>query len=251
MEIFLNEWIIVNIIIVFSALLQAITGFGFAIMATPFLLMVMESRDCIQISIILSFFMSITMLPQVYKDVEKALFKRLVIGSIIGAPIGLWLFVSMPVQTVKLVVGVTVMIVALGALLRSKPGTAVAGGKKKTMDIYVETGTGVASGALTTSIGMPGVPLALYFSRGHIIKEYVRGTTLVFFVLVYTISILLQASAGELQWTTIKSSLMLIPATIVGTFVGSKLFNKINQRKFQLLVNAILLYTGLHMLWNL
>lgn len=55
----MQDWVLANIIVFFASLLQATTGFGFAIMATPFLLLVYNSRDCIQLSILLSFAIAI------------------------------------------------------------------------------------------------------------------------------------------------------------------------------------------------
>lgn len=245
----LNEWVLVNLIIALASLLQAITGFGFAIMATPFLLLVIDSRECIQISIFLSFFIAGVMVPKIKADIDWLLLKRLSAGSLAGAPAGLWLFVSLPVNTVKVFVAVTVLIVALFALF-SRP-RLLAGqeeGLLKRYRAWIETAVGFASGLLTASIGMPGVPLAMYFAQGHLGKEQIRSTTLAFFVVIYTVSMVLQGVAGQIYSQTVLSSLGLVPAALLGIVAGDRLFGKLNQQRFRLLVNVILLYTGLHML---
>ena len=245
----MNDWIIVNLIIVFASLLQAITGSGFAIMATPFLLLVIDSRECIQISIFLSFFIAVVMTPKIRHDINWAMFKRLVVGSLVGAPVGLWLFVSLPMAKIKLFVAVIVLIVALFTLFSRQPSEDEAEeGRFHRYKTWLEAAAGFGSGVLTTSIGMPGVPLAMYFARGHIAKEQIRSTTLAFFVVVYTVSLVLQAIAGEIESQTLLSSLALLPATLLGIAAGARLFGKFNQQHFRLLINIILLYTGLHML---
>lgn len=245
----MHEWLLVNLIIALAALLQAITGFGFAIMATPFLLLVMESRDCIQISIILSFFIAAVMVPKIKDNIDWLLLKRLVAGGIIGAPIGLGLFVSLPVSTVKVFVAIIVLLVAGFALLSSlKPRRDGQGTAFAPYRAWVEVIAGFASGILTVSIGMPGVPLAIYFSRGHIGKAEIRSTTLAFFIVVYIVSIILQGATGQIGRHIWLASLALVPVTLLGVLAGAKLFAKINQQRFQLLVNMILLYTGLHIL---
>lgn len=82
------EWILATVIVFFASVLQAATGFGFAIMATPFLLLVFDSRECVQISIILAFVVSLLLIRKIIKDVDKVLLRRLIIGSVVGVPLG-------------------------------------------------------------------------------------------------------------------------------------------------------------------
>ena len=247
----MNEWIIVNIIVLLAAALQAITGSGFAIMATPFLLIVMESRECILISIFLSFLITIIMTPQIRQHVDWTLFRRIAAGSLAGAPIGLWLFISLPLAAIKLTVAIVVLIVSAFTLWSwFFPANHAGASSFRRYRKFVEISTGMAAGLLTVSIGMPGVPLALYFAQGHIGKEQIRSTTLAFFIVIYIISIALQGLAGQIDSGTVLSTLKLIPATVAGIAVGARLFGKFKQRTFQLLINLTLVYTGLHMLFS-
>lgn len=245
----MSEWIIVNIIVLIAAALQAITGSGFAIMATPFLLVVMESRECIQISIFLSFLIAIIMTPRIRQHVDWLLFRRIAAGSAVGAPIGLWLFIALPLATIKMVVAIVVLIVSAFTLWSwFFPANHEHDHSINRYRTYVEIVTGMTAGILTVSIGMPGVPLAMYFAQGHIGKEQIRSTTLAFFIVIYIISIALQGGAGQIDSETVLSTLKLVPATVAGIAVGARLFGKVKQRTFQLLINLTLVYTGLHML---
>src|SRR5690625_6271974 len=55
---FLGEIILFIVIILLASILQTSTGFGFSIMATPFLLLMFEAREAIQINLILSLVIS-------------------------------------------------------------------------------------------------------------------------------------------------------------------------------------------------
>src|SRR6056297_2358529 len=77
------ELIIANIIVVVAALLQACTGFGFSILATPFLLLIFAPSEAIQINIILSILISAVMLPKIRIDIDFELLKKLILGSIL------------------------------------------------------------------------------------------------------------------------------------------------------------------------
>mgnify|MGYP005758040285 CR=1 FL=1 len=51
---------------------------------------------------------------------------------------------------------------------------------------------GGLSGLFTTSIGMPGPPLLLYFSGTDTQKEKLRETTLTLFLFIYFVSLVIQ-----------------------------------------------------------
>src|SRR5690606_23754737 len=86
---------------------------------------------------------------------------------------------------------------------------------------------GGLSGSLTTSIGMPGPPLLLYFSGTNTGKEKLRATTLAFYLWIYSISLLLQvlfAGTNKTIWT---SSVLALPLVLIGLVAGQLLFHKI------------------------
>lgn len=83
---------------------------------------------------------------------------------------------------------------------------------------------GGISGAFTTSIGMPGPPILLYFSGFNTTKEKLRGTTLTFYLWIYLVSLGVQvvfAGTSKEVWTT---SAAALPIVIAGLILGQFLF---------------------------
>ena len=253
----MQDWVLANIIVFFASLLQATTGFGFAIVATPFLLLVYNSRDCIQLSILLSFIIAIFLLPKIWRGIHYGLLRGLIVGSILGTPVGLLIFVYMSLELLKIFVGIVTLIVACFSLVKwykdrisrvsVKPESSVKETRTNSIDIGQRL-VGMCSGILTTSVGMPGVPLALYFSMNNISKEIIRSTTLAFFIAVYTFSVVVQIFTVHIEQNVIWSSASLVPAVTVGVICGHFLFPKVSQRLFQLIVNIILLSTAIYLL---
>lgn len=268
----MDEWLFASAIVFLASALQCITGFGFAIMATPFLLLVFDSRDNIQMSIILSFFIAIVLTPKIRHHIHYGLLKRLILGSILGVPLGLWFFAHVSLDILKMTVSLVILTVAfflLAKWLQNKtktvsdpPGECVLNETeipeepvvKSVVECFTDPAKrnelciGLFAGTLTTSIGMPGVPLALYFTAKNEKKEIIRSTTLAFFIVVYIFSMVLQVLTVKISWSVATSSLLLIPAAAAGVFLGNSLFAKINQRMFQLIANLILIYTGFYMI---
>lgn len=230
--------IIFVLIVLLASVLQTSTGFGFSILATPFLFLLFEPREAIQINLILSLIISLAIISKIKKDIDFGILKRFVIGSVMGLPFGIAFFKILDIENLKF--GISLIILMLTLLLIFKFRMKQTKGR----DLLV----GGISGSLTTSIGMPGPPLLLYFSGTDTQKETLRGTTLAFYLFIYLVSLLTQvlfAGTNQMVWI---SSGLAIPIVLLGLFLGQILFKFINQRIFRLFTYAILLFTGIYLL---
>lgn len=234
----LENWLMFLCIIIVASILQASTGFGFSIMATPFLLMLFLPHEAIQINIVLSLLISLILIFKVKNDVDFALLKRFIIGSIIGAPLGLFIFMSMNLNTLKL--GVGILLLVLTALLMSNVQIK----STRVRDFIV----GGISGVLTTSIGMPGPPLLLYFTGTNTEKGKLRATSLAFYLFIFSVSLITQIffmGTNNIVW---QSSLYALPIALVGLYIGQIIFKKLNQQLFRIFIYMLLICTGVFLL---
>lgn len=226
------------LIILFASILQTSTGFGFSIMATPFLLMIFEPREAIQINLILSLVISSALIMKIWKDVDTGILKRFIMGSFPGLPLGITIFLWTDTDLFKKGIGIVLLALTVLLILNFRLK------RTKRKDFAV----GGVSGLLTTGIGMPGPPLLLYFSGTDTNKETLRATTLAFYLFIYSVSLLIQvffAGTNTVIWT---SSAMALPLVFIGLYVGQLLFHHINQQYFRLFTYGILLFTGIY-LW--
>ncbi|SDN83111.1 sulfite exporter TauE/SafE family protein [Halobacillus aidingensis] len=226
------------IIILIASVLQTSTGFGFSIMATPFLLLLFEPAEAIQINLILSLVISSALIMKIKKDIDLGILKRFVTGSVIGLAIGIAVFLHMDMNRLKM--GVALMIIALTIMLILKFRM----NQSKERDLLI----GGISGSLTTSIGVPGPPILLYFSGTDTPKEIVRGTTLAFYLFIYFVSLIIQVVFAGTSKTTWVSSLWALPLVFLGLYLGGKLFKWIDPKVFRLFTYIILLFTGIYLL---
>jgi len=234
----LDTILIFFIIILVASVLQTSTGFGFSILATPFLLMIFEAREAIQINLILSLVISCALIYKIFKDIDYGALKRLIIGSVAGLPIGIIIFLLLDMNKLKLSISIIILILTLLLIFNVRIR------QTKGRDITV----GGLSGLLTTSIGMPGPPLLLYFSGIGSEKEKLRATTLAFYLFIYFFSLLIQVAFAGTNKTIWISSGYAVPIVVIGLFVGQLLFSKINQRLFRIFTYIILLFTGFYLL---
>src|SRR5699024_12362671 len=92
------------------------------------------------------------------------------------------LYLFLDIELLKMTVGVIILILTVLLILQ----VTMKQTKKKD---YI---TGGVSGVLTTSTGVPGPPLLLYFSGAGIDKTTLRSTTLAYYLFVYFASLMMQ-----------------------------------------------------------
>ena len=226
------------VIVLVATTLQVGTGFGFSIMATPFLLLLYDGHDAIQINIILSVVISLVMVFKIRHDADKAMLPQLIKGSIAGIPIGMAFFLILDVRFLKILVSVLILMLTFLLMLKLKIR------QSKWKDLL----SGGISGFLSTSLGMPGPPLLIYFSGIGMPKERMRSTILSFALVVYFVSFVLQLVLYGTNKTVWLASLSSLPVLAGGTFLGQLLFRKLSQRLFTTLTYLILVFTGAYLL---
>lgn len=207
-------------------------------MATPFLLLFFKPFEAIQINLLLSLVISAALIVKIKNDIDFGIVKRFVIGSAVGLPIGISIFLFMDMTQLK--IGISLIILVLTILLMFKFRLK----QTKNRDFLV----GGISGSLTTSLGMPGPPLLLYFSGTDTQKEKLRGTTLAFYLFIYLVSLVIQMIAAGTNRVIWVSSGIALPFVLLGLYLGQLVFQRINQRLFQIVTYIILLFTGIYLL---
>ncbi|KAB2333120.1 sulfite exporter TauE/SafE family protein [Cytobacillus depressus] len=227
-------------IVLLASVLQASTGFGFSLMATPFLFLIFEPREAVQINLILSLAISCTLVPKLKNEIDFAVLKRITIGSVAGLPIGLLVYLVLNLNILKVVISIIILLstVLLMLKLRIK--------QTKVRDFIV----GGISGAFTVSMGIAGPPLLLYFAGTDTEKEKLRSTALAFYLFIYSISLISHvtfAGTAKVIWF---SSAYAIPLIIIGLILGQFLYKRMNERLFMILIYIILLITGSQLLYN-
>ena len=228
-----------------AALVQSATGIGFGLIAGPVILIVVNTGSAIQIAILLSFLVALALAPPLYQYTPKPLLTRMALGTIAGLPLGILAFQSVDVTTLKLGVGICVVATAisvLNRLLRPRPSTAYPG--NRLYDIL----TGALSGAMSVSLAMPGPPAAARMAVLALSKEQIRATSLVLFTFSYAAAFAFQWALVGVTSDTLSLTLSLIPATLVGLYLGRKVVTWISERTFLWIIAAILAATAFTML---
>ncbi len=183
-----------------------------------------------------------------WKDVDRPLLTRLVVGLLIGTPFGVWLFLAMDIVWLKSVAAAAVVVMLV--LTARNHGRQVPARPEATGN--AEQGTmGLIAGLMGGSLGIPGpVPAAWMSAKGYG-KDAVRATILAMFVCSYTMALLLQLTMADIARDTFRLGFTLVPATIAGIFAGRWLSHHLTEETFRTILLVVLAATVILLLATL
>lgn len=229
-----------------GAAIQAATGFGFAIIAAPFFLAVMNTSSAITLLVIVHLVQTVMLVPGLWRQAPRGYLLWLALGGLVGCPLGLAIFMALDVRGLKLAVGLAILMAAalliardLGLLQR------LLGPRGEGSDrVWVPIGAGIGAGILTAVLVMPGPPLMVALMSARMSPAATRALSLTFFGGCYAAVIALQTTAGLVNAPILRLALMLAPATAIGTVLGARLSDKLSEGRFRAVVLALLALSG-------
>jgi uncharacterized membrane protein YfcA len=230
-----------------AALLQAASGFGFAVLATPLFLLFVDPPRAIQLVIIITTTLSLVVLPGLWRAIVPGLLLRLGLGSLVGLPIGLIAFRQANPILVRALVGGTILAFAVLLGWRRRHGAGETSGPFGVRP-GLEVATGAVSGIATALVGMAGPPVLIYLLLAGAPPRTVRATLLSFFALVYAATVATHAVTIGIHTQTWLSAGILIPFAFLGGLAGRPLGDRLNADVFTILAILLLGGAGLYTL---
>ncbi|WP_439182252.1 sulfite exporter TauE/SafE family protein [Carboxylicivirga taeanensis] len=232
-----NIWII--LIVAVSSLVKGITGFGFALISLPLLIMWYRPTEIIPVLMICNFIASIFIILQ--KKERKLVNKQerlLIISGGLFTIAGVLLLKFINEQLLVHVTGGAFIIITLLSLKPQR--TAL-----KKLSNWTYLAAGAVIGVITGSISVSGPPLALFLNKANIDKMAFREVFAWFSVVTASIAIIGYIPAGLLTMDSLKQVGVFVPILLMGTIAGKRLNRLIPGSNFRLINIVITLLSSL------
>lgn len=209
--------------VLFSSFLQTTTGFGYAIITAPLLALVLTAKETVMLLMLTALVICTLLLRATRNQGSFRAIAPLCIASVAGAIPGAYVMTQISNDGLKLSIGILLLFATL-ALWRQytfplRPGRAA------------EALVGFIGGFLTTSTGVTGPPVILYYlnARAETDKVAFRANLTRFFLLINLASVVFSYVAGSLVLDELwLHFLVAVPALFAGFFLGEKLFHRIS-----------------------
>lgn len=217
-----------------AAAIQAVTGFGYALVAVPLLAIAADARTAVVASAVAG--LAITVVAAV-RERDHARWRTaglLLAAATLGVPIGLLVLQAAPERLLTALIGATVIACTL----------LIWRGLRIPHNRPAIIGAGVLTGVLSTSTGTSGPPLVAAFQAMGYEPRTFRATLAATFTGTGVISMAGFALASEVTPKALQVGLVSLPAVLLGWWAGNAIFQAIEPRRFHQLVLIALIIGG-------
>jgi uncharacterized membrane protein YfcA len=211
-----TEILILCVIVFVAGVVRGFSGFALSAMVMATAITILPPVALIPICWWLEMSASLLMARGGWREADRKVVLGLVIGSTLGVPIGLTLTTSIPVETSKLIALVLIILLAVSQLAKFRlPFLATTAG------LYA---AGLMAGIVTGLASIGGMVVALYVLSQDAPARKMRAALVLFLFASSITSMISLLLFGVMDQIAAYRGLAMIPATLVGVFVGQLLF---------------------------
>lgn len=214
------------LVVTIGSSIQGTVGFGANMLAAP-VLAVIEPEALPATLMLLVIVLALPMVQRERAEVDWQAVRWLMIGRVPGTILGSVVVVAVTADTLSVLAGAAVLLaVAISVVSASVPVTRAS-----------TIATGVASGAMGTATSIGGPPLALLYQ--HREGPRLRATLAATFVFGTVLSLAALAVAGAVAGWHLALALALLPGTVFGVVISSRLTHRVDGAWLRPLVLAL------------
>lgn len=223
-----------------GAAVQSATGFGFALVCGPVLIAVFEPEEAVAVLAALGLVLAVLVLAD--SGLRRVAWRPLapiMLAAVPGLAIGLLALEAFSKPVLQLGVGLAVVAAAAVQIRAGRPHEPAEPG------LAASGLVGLVSGALTTSIGVNGPPVAMWLEARGSDPGEMRATLAASFLMLNACGFaVLVAAHGAGDVADPGRLLPLVGAVIAGHVVGALAFRRIDAETFRRLVLGLVIAAG-------
>jgi uncharacterized membrane protein YfcA len=218
-----------------GALVAGLSGFAFGLVAASIWLYILTP---LQTATLIIAFGLIVQGYAVWKLRRALDWKKLIpfmLGAALGVPVGVFILTWANPAHVRIGVGAFLVLYSLYALFRPAINPVRAGGAA------ADAGVGLLNGVLGGITGLAGILVTIWCGLRGWPKDVQRTVFQPVAVAIFLMSALWIGAKGTVTAETVKLFLIGLPALLAGTWLGFRLFGRLNEAAFRKLVLVLVL----------
>lgn len=225
-----------------ATLIRSAIGFGEALIAVPLLALRMEIRVAAPLAVLVSITVATIIVAQDWREVHVRSAGWLVLATLAGIPLGLWLLTRIDGRVVKIGLALVILAFAIYSLSRRAPF------RLERDRLSWLLGCGLCAGVLGGAYGMNGPPLVVYGSLRDWSAAHFRATLQAYFLPASVIGMAGYWLAGLWSSAVNYYYLCSIPGILLAIVLGRAINRRLNGRSFLRYVHGGLIATSLALL---
>lgn len=230
-------WAAGALVMFLASFVMGLTGFGIALVAMAFLPWLMSPVTAIVVLTIYALVFSLAVIVQLRRDLTLRPLVDLLIGTVAGTPLGVWVLATLPVSALNRLIGLVLVIVVVlelrGVMPRRLEGRAWG------------LATGFLAGLLGGAVGTPGPPVIVYATTQGWSPRTMKANTMGFFVVNQGAILIAYWWAGLLTREVATVAAAFAVPALAGVGAGVALFGRLDPVRFRRIIFGLLLVSGL------
>jgi len=220
-----------------AGLLQGLTGFGSALLAMPLLTLFLDFRSAVPLCLLNGMIITGYLSIQLRRHLTIKKIGPLLAGALPGILFGTFMLTHVHGPILQACLGVLLVCYCVWALFRPPVriglGPAWAGI------------AGFASGAIGAAMSASGPPVIIYVSLSDWPKDETKATLTGFFISTGMLTLISQGLSGLITPEVLYLFIFCAPWVLAGTFIGIKLYSRLDTTRYLRLVILTLLGLGI------
>jgi uncharacterized membrane protein YfcA len=221
---------------IFAAALAAVTGFGGAAVLLPVLVAVFGVREAIPILTVAQLIGNGSRVWFNRRELDWRVIGWFTVGAVPLGLLGGYLFATAPLKALTRLLGVFLLLVVVWRRLHPAPT------RKFSTKNFVLIGAGATF--LSALMGSVGPMMAPFFLAYGLVKGAYIGTEAMSTVVMHITKLTAYGNAAILSRHAVAVGLALGPAMILGSWTGKKIVDRIPERIFIFIIEAVLVVAG-------
>lgn len=215
-----------------SGTARGFSGFGSALIFMPLASSLAAPRLVAALLLIIDFIAATPLIPNAWKHADRKATAIIVIGALVGGPIGTFFLTRLDPVTTRWII--STFVGALLVLLLS--GWRYRGKDHLALSVGIGGLSGFCSGLAQTG----GPPIVGYWLGRPVKPEVARANIVLFFAASDFFSLASYVLAGLINLDAIRFSLLVGPVYAIGVGFGASLFGRASQQVFRAICYALI-----------
>ncbi len=220
---------------------KGVAGIGNTLVVTSMMSYTRTNADITPVELLLCVPTNLTLAIANRKSIDWKLAFPPLLMVLAGDLLGVLLLANMDVVVMKIIFGVALILLGIEAILRDRrKGQSAPNPAAMTV-------LGVAAGVLCGMFGV-GALLAAYFARVTRDDAAYKGSMCMIFAVENLFRVIAYGVTGLLTVSALRNTAILLPFMAAGLFLGMKCSGRLNVRVMKLVVNGLLIVSGIPLL---
>jgi uncharacterized membrane protein YfcA len=228
-----------------AALVAGLAGFAFGLVAAAVWLYILTPLQTASLIIAFGLIVQGVAVWKLRHTLQWSRLWPFLLGAAVGVPAGVWVLGWANPDVMRASIGALLILYAIYGLVRPTMKPVHAGGAP------ADAGVGLLNGILGGATGLAGIIVTIWCGLRGWPKDVQRTVFQPVGVAIFAMSAAWLGVSGAVDTGTIRLFVIGLPVLLAGTWLGLKLYGRLDEAGFRKVVLALLLVSGVALVFSL